>query len=91
MVWFNFTDDFNWRASKRGMRQFKAGQRVNVPRECAARAEVQGKGHTDAAVQGDGTGEALPEIAENAYAPDAADLPDADAVTDEPDSDAPAD
>lgn len=44
MVWFTFTDDFNWRASKRGFVQYRAGQRVNVPRRCAEAAEAAGRG-----------------------------------------------
>lgn len=49
MVWFTFTDDFNWRASKRGFVQYRAGQRVNVPRRCADEAEAAGRGARDQA------------------------------------------
>lgn len=44
MVWVTFTDDYNWRASKRGFVQYRKGQRINVPRRCAEEAEAAGKG-----------------------------------------------
>ena len=47
MPWFNFTEDFNWRASKRGFRQFLKGQRVNVTRACAEEALAKGKGYVE--------------------------------------------
>ncbi|RIJ15949.1 hypothetical protein D1227_06450 [Henriciella mobilis] len=44
MPWVTFNQDFNWRSSKRGMRQFRKGQKVNVPLACAEAAEAAGKG-----------------------------------------------
>ena len=43
-MWCKFSDDFNWRSSRRGMRSFKAGQKVNVPLSCVEAAEAAGKG-----------------------------------------------
>lgn len=43
-MWCKFSDDFNWRPSRRGMRSFKAGQKVNVPLACVEAAEAAGKG-----------------------------------------------
>lgn len=59
MVWITFTDDFNWRASKRGMVQYRKGQRRNVPRACAAEAEAAGVGHRDAQPAASDSGETV--------------------------------
>lgn len=44
MVWMTFSKDFDWRSSRRGMRSFKPGQKVNVPLACVEAAEAAGKG-----------------------------------------------
>lgn len=55
MVWFTFTDDFDWRADKRVTRHFPKGATENVPHACAELASSRGKG-----VYSDKTGAPLP-------------------------------
>lgn len=43
MAWVRFREDFSWRASKRGMVQYRKGQLLNVPRRCAEQAIAEGK------------------------------------------------
>lgn len=81
MVWVRFTEDYNWRASKRGMVQYRAGQSLNVPRRCADEATQAGKAvFADPPRRGDAdesATEALPEVSELL---DAAATGDADAA-----------
>jgi|GEM_PF-803231 len=43
MVWVRFTEDYDFRATKRATVSYKAGTKMNVTRECADRAIAAGK------------------------------------------------
>ncbi len=68
MAWVRFREDYNWRASKRGMVQYRAGQSLNVPRRCADEAIAAGKAEViEAPRRGDtepDSADHLPEVSE---------------------------